>query len=186
MSTKYKFKDQDKAYFVSFATVNWIDVFTRNEYREIMIDSLRFCQKEKGLILYGWCLMTNHVHLLMGTQGEPMEKIMMNLKRFTSHEMRRAIQAQPTESRKEWMLWMMERAGKKNRNNLDWQFWQQDNRPIEVCHPDLLQQKLDYIHNNPVKAGFVFRPEDYPWSSAIDYAGGKGMLDVVNLGLIKV
>ncbi|CAN5286894.1 hypothetical protein BH09BAC1_BH09BAC1_07290 [soil metagenome] len=91
-----------------------------------------------------------------------------------------------TESRKEWMQWMMERAGKLNNNNIDWQFWQQNNHPLEISHPDMLQQKLDYIHQNPVKAGFVYRAEDYPWSSAIDYAGGKGMVDVVPLGLVTV
>jgi len=186
MSTKYKFKDQQKAYFVSFATVHWIDAFTRNEYRNIVTDSLRFCQKEKGLILYAWCIMTNHVHLLMGTQGEPMDKLMMNMKRHISTEMRVAIRDNLTESRKEWMIWMMERAGKLNNNNIDWQFWQQNNHPIEISHPDMLQQKLDYIHQNPVKAGFVYRAEDYPWSSAIDYSGGKGMLDVVPLGVVTV
>ena len=64
MSRKYKFHDNDKIYFVSFAVINWIDLFIRNVYKDVVVDSLRFCQKEKGLELYGWCIMTSHVHLI--------------------------------------------------------------------------------------------------------------------------
>ena len=64
MSRKYKFADNNKMYFVSFAVINWIDLFIRNEYKDILINSLRFCQKEKELELYGWCIMTSHVHLI--------------------------------------------------------------------------------------------------------------------------
>ncbi len=71
MSRKYKFHDNDKIYFVSFAVINWIDLFIRNVYKDVIVDSLRFCQKEKGLELYGWCIMTSHVHLIIGTTGNP-------------------------------------------------------------------------------------------------------------------
>ena len=184
MSTKYKFGDQQKAYFVSFATVYWIDVFTRNEYRQIVVDSIKHCQREQGLLVYAWCIMPNHVHLIMGTEKMPMEAIMRNMKRHTSKELRNAIAENPAESRKEWIMWMMERAGKRNPNNNGWQFWQQDNHPIELRHPDMWKQKMDYIHNNPVVAGYVSSPEHYLWSSAFDYAGNKGMLDVVNIGVV--
>jgi hypothetical protein len=77
------------------------------------------------------------------------------------------------------MLWMMERAGKKNGNNNDFQFWQQHNHPIELNSNLLLQQKLNYVHLNPVEAGFVEHPEAYLYSSARDYAGDKGLLDLI-------
>jgi putative transposase len=77
------------------------------------------------------------------------------------------------------MLWMMERAGKKNSQNIDFQLWRQDNHPIELYDNKILNQKLDYIHNNPVAAGFVEKPEDYLYSSARDYAGMPGMIDVI-------
>jgi len=73
---------------------------------------------------------------------------------------------------------MMERAGKKNSNNADFQFWQQHNQPIELNTNDLMQQKLDYIHNNPVESGFVNNAEEWLFSSARDYAGGKGLLEI--------
>jgi REP element-mobilizing transposase RayT len=181
MSVRYKFKDQSKIYFVSFSVINWIDVFVRNEYKNILLDSIRFCQKEKQLEVYGWCIMTSHVHLIIGTQGEKLENIMRDMKSHTSRTIKKAIKDNIQESRREWMLWMMERAGKKNSNNKSFQFWQQDNHPIELTNNLIAQQKLDYIHNNPVEAGFVNRPEDYVYSSAIDYSGEKGLLEIVPL-----
>ena len=73
MSRKYKFHDNSQLYFVSFATVNWVDVFIRNEYKEVLLDSLRFCQLKKDLELYAWCMMTSHVHLIIGSRGNPMK-----------------------------------------------------------------------------------------------------------------
>src|SRR5690606_10171328 len=73
VSTKYKIRDQEQLYFVSFATVYWLDLFVRNEYRELLLESLRYCQKEKGLEVYAWCIMTSHVHLIIGTSGNKME-----------------------------------------------------------------------------------------------------------------
>jgi putative transposase len=178
MSTKYKIRDQQKLYFVSFAVVYWLDVFIRNEYKAILLDSLRHCQKTKGLEIYAWCIMTSHVHLIIGTSGNKMEDILRDFKSFTSRSLRSAIQEHPAESRREWVLWLMERAGKRNSNNNDYQFWQQDNHPIELWDNYMMDQKLEYLHMNPVLSGFVDRPEAYLYSSARDYAGEKGLLDI--------
>ncbi|MDX5513117.1 MAG: transposase, partial [Hymenobacteraceae bacterium] len=169
MSRKYKFRDKE-----SFSVVYWIDVFIRDDYRQVLLDSLKYCQEKKGLELYAWCIMTSHVHLIIGSKGPKLEDILRDFKRHTSITLRKAIQQNPQESRKEWMLWMMQRAGKQNGNNIDFQFWQQHNHPIELLNNQLQQQKLDYLHHNPVEAGFVSRPEDYIYSSARDYAGEKG------------
>jgi len=179
MSTKYKFNDQDKLYFISFSVVNWIDLFIRNEYKEIILDSWKYCQAKKGLEIYGWCIMSSHIHMIIGTHGDKLEDIMRDMKKHTSAELKKAIKAHPGESRKEWMLWMMERAGKKNSQNQDFQLWQQDNHPIELWDNKILNQKLDYIHNNPVVAGIVEKAEDYLFSSARDYCGQPGLIDII-------
>jgi len=184
MSRKYKFGDQDKLYFVSFAVVNWIDLFIRNEYKQIILDSWKHCRVNKGLEIYGWCVMTSHIHMIIGTQGDKLEGIMRDMKKHTSIELRKAIQNHPTESRREWILWMMERAGRKNSNNQNFQLWQQDNHPIELYDHKILHQKLDYIHYNPVEAGFVEKPEDYLYSSARNYYGMQGLLDTYWLNLL--
>jgi putative transposase len=179
MSSKYKFRDQTKAYFISFAVVYWIDVFIRNEYRDIILNSLKICQSKKGLEIYGWCIMSSHMHMIIGTHGEKMEDIIRDFKTFTSRSLKEAIKNHPQESRKEWMLWMMEKAGKANSNNKNFQFWQQDNHPIELFDNQIMQQKLDYIHDNPVASGIVERAEDYLYSSAGDYAGRRGLLEIM-------
>jgi REP element-mobilizing transposase RayT len=155
MSRKYKFRDNDKLYFVSFAVINWIDLFIRNEYKEILVKSFEHCIRSKGLELYAYCIMTSHVHMIIGSNKEPMENIMKDLKRHTSEMLREAIEKHRQESRKEWMLQMMKEAGTLNPNNRGFQLWRQDNRPIELRDSERLYQKLKYIHRNPVEAGFV-------------------------------
>ncbi|MEX2478982.1 MAG: transposase [Gracilimonas sp.] len=178
MSRKYKFHNQTQAYFVSFSVINWIDVFIRPVYNNILIDSFKFCQDNKGLIIYAWCIMPSHVHLIMGTSQNPMQSILRDFKSFTSRKLKEEIHDYPKESRKNWMTWMMKRAGVNNSNNIDWQFWQQHNHPIELFTAEMINQKLEYLHFNPVKAGFVIHPQDWKYSSAKDYYGGKGILDV--------
>jgi putative transposase len=157
MSRKYKFRDQEKLYFVSFAVVYWIDVFVRTEYKEVVVESLKFCQKEKGLEIYAWCIMTSHIHLIIGTNKEKLEDILRDLKSHTSRELKKAIKNNPQESRKEWMLWMMERAGAKNGNNKGFQFWQQNNQPLILDDNQSKKDTLNYIHKNPVESGFVLK-----------------------------
>jgi REP element-mobilizing transposase RayT len=180
MSRNYKFVNPEGVYFVSFAVVEWIDVFTRNEYKEILLESLRYCQQAKGMELYAWCVMTNHVHLIFrSVNNEKPELILGSFKRFTSKAIVAAIKENPQESRKEWLLKQFEEAGSKSSNVKQFQLWRHDNKPIELWSNKVIDEKLNYIHNNPVEEGLVFRPEQYVYSSAIDYAGEKGLLDIM-------
>ena len=140
MSRKYKFGDSDKLYFISFAVVYWIDVFVREEYKKIVTDSWQYCQKNKGLEIYGWALMPSHAHMIIGSSKNKLEDIVRDMKSHTSTQLRKAIAEHNGESRKEWMLWMMERAGKKNSQNLNFRLWQQDNHPIELFDQKILHQ----------------------------------------------
>lgn len=179
MSSKYKFLDQSRPYFVSFAIIEWVDVFVRPNYVEILLDSLRYCQKNKGLVLYAWCVMPSHIHLIMGTSCAPMQDILRDFKSFTSRKLREEINSNIQESRKEWMLPIFLKADKQNSNSLNWQIWQNSNHPIELEGNQMIDQKMNYLHENPVKSGFVEHPEDWLYSSARDYAGKKGLLDIV-------
>jgi REP element-mobilizing transposase RayT len=180
MSRNYKFHNPKGVYFISFAVVEWLDVFTRNEYKNIVIDSLAYCQKNKGLEIFAWCIMTNHVHLIFRSVGERApELIVGDFKRFTSKAIVKAIIDNQQESRKEFLLNKFEKAAKASANVIKYQFWRHDNKPIELWSNKVIDEKMNYIHNNPVEEGYVFRPEDYLYSSAIDYAGGKGILDDV-------
>ena len=180
MSTKYKIRDQTKLHFISFAVVEWVDAFTRNLYKDILIESLRYCQQSKGLLLYAWCIMTNHLHLIISSvDGVKQEDIIRDFKKYTSKQLLKTIKENKQESRRNWMLWIFKKAGEKNSNNKNYQFWQQDNHPIELSTNAMMEQRLEYLHNNPVVAGIVDEPEHYVYSSARDYAGIKGLLDLV-------
>lgn len=182
MSRNYKFHNPEGLYFVTFTVVRWIDVFTRREYKDILVDSLKYCMENKGLELYAWVIMSNHVHLIISTKGKPIGSILRDVKRHTSKVVTRAISENIQESRRDWMLWFFGREGKSNPNNENYQFWQQDdNHPIELWNNDVIDQKLDYIHNNPVTAGRVDESEHYLYSSARDYAGGKGLINITLL-----
>lgn len=182
MSGKYKFYNPDGIYFVSFAVVGWADVFTRNVYKDILLDSIQYCQKEKGLVVHAWVVMSNHVHMIISKNGTWMlEDIMRDMKKFTAHKIIGAVMENPQESRKEWLLEMFEDYGGANSNNSKYQFWQQDNHPVELSDNKMQDERLNYIHDNPVKAGYVYRPEDYVYSSAIDYCDEKGLLEIVKI-----
>ncbi|MFZ6012009.1 MAG: REP-associated tyrosine transposase [Bacteroidota bacterium] len=181
MSRKYKVWDQNKLYFVTFAVIRWLDVFTRREYKDIFIDSLRYCQKHKGLELYAYCIMPNHVHMIIGRKSaQSLQRMVRDIKKYTSVKIFEAIENNPKESRKELFLWLFRRAGEANSNNVNHQFWQQHFHPIELSTNEMLEQRLNYIHQNPVKAGMVLSPEDYLYSSAVNYSGlPDKMIDVI-------
>ena len=181
MSRKFKIRDQEAVHFVTFTTIHWLDVFIRVEYRDIFLDSIRFCQKYKGLEVYAYCIMTSHVHMIIGRHGKQnLEAVVRDIKKFTSVKIIEAIVQNDQESRKKLLLWLFERAGRKNPNNTRYQFWQQHNHPIELNDEEKLYQRLDYLHKNPVVSGIVRYPEDYLYSSASNYAGSKeNLLDVM-------
>ncbi|MDZ7658279.1 REP-associated tyrosine transposase [Fodinibius sp.] len=178
MSRKYKIYDQRYPYFMTSTVVNWIDIFTRREYRDVIVESLKYCREEKGLLLYAYCIMTNHIHLIVGTKGEKVQDIVRDFKSFTSNQIRKILEDNLQESRKVWMLQMMYDAGKERSNNKDFQFWQHHFHPILLDSNELIDQKLEYIHQNPVKAGFVNKPEDYLYSSAKNYAGQQTVIEI--------
>jgi putative transposase len=183
MSRKYKIRDQDRLYFVTFTVIAWLDVFIRQEYRDIFLDSLRYCQKHKGLEVCAYCIMSSHVHLIIGRNSEQsLQGIIRDIKKYTSVKITEAIYKNHRESRRKWLLGFIAKAGERNPNNLYNQFWQQHSHPIQLNTNSIVEQKLNYIHNNPVKAGIVLSPEDYLYSSAINYAGRpEKLLEVILL-----
>ena len=176
----YKIRNKELEHFITFAVVEWVDVFTRKDYRDILLDSIRFCQNEKGLILNAWCVMSNHVHLIASARDNNLSDILRDFKKFTSKQIITAIENNKQESRKDWMLRIFREHGEKNSRNTNYQFWRQDNQPKELYSSAFIVQKINYIHNNPVEAGIVERPEHYLYSSARDYHFGErvGLLHV--------
>lgn len=166
-------------YFTTSTVVDWVDVFTRPAYRHIVLDSLRYCQINKGLVIHAWVLMSNHLHLIASTEGnDSIGDIMRDFKKFTSKKILETIEQNIQESRREWLLDRFRFAGMNNNRITNYHFWQDGNHVEEIYTVAFLQQKIDYIHHNPVRAEIVARPEDYLYSSASVYAGSSGLIDV--------
>ncbi len=104
MSRKYKFQNPESAYFVSFATVNWIDVFTREKYMNIITASITYCRLEKGMDCFAYCIMPSHVHLIFRDQNSNPQALLKDFKRHTARSIIEATKSNVQESRKEWML----------------------------------------------------------------------------------
>ncbi|MGM1056124.1 MAG: REP-associated tyrosine transposase [Bacteroidota bacterium] len=184
MSTKYKAGEPEEVYFVTITVVGWIDVFTRAEQKAALIKSLQYCQKEKGLEIYAYCLMSNHIHMICKAVAEiSLPEIMRDFKKFTSKQIIKTIEETP-ESRRDWMLKYFENACDHLKRNQKYKVWQ-DGYHAEILYSrKFLFQKLNYIHNNPVKSGIVKKPEHYIYSSARSYAGLDVELEVVLIDLI--
>jgi putative transposase len=176
----YKIINKKGIHFITFAVVEWVDVFARKEYRDILLDNIRYCQKEKGLLVHAWCIMSNHVHLIISAKNNDASDILRDFKKFTSKQIVKAIDTNEQESRREWMLEIFRKAGTGNSRNSSYQFWRQDNQPKELFSEKFTEQKLYYIHNNHVEAGIVEKEEEYLYSSARDYFYGKqcGLIEI--------
>ena len=166
------------AYFVSLTIIEWIDIFSRPAYKHVIVDSLNFCIANKGLKVHCWCLMSNHLHMVISTGEEKnLSDILRDFKKFTSKEIIKTIKEIP-ESRKEWLLNLFWYAGKNNKKIKYYKVWQDGNDAKEIHSTAFLEEKMNYIHNNPVKAELVANSVEYLYSSARDYAGEKGPVNI--------
>ena len=162
------------------ATVGWVDVFTRPELKMVVIDSLRYCQRNKGLIINAWCLMTSHLHMIVaGNTGQPLSGTLRDFKKFTAKQLIKTIDV-PSESRCGWMLPLFSEVADGLRRVTWYKVWQDGNHPEILTSRRFIEQKLTYIHNNPVMEDIVEKPQDYLYSSARDYytEDQKGLLDL--------
>jgi REP element-mobilizing transposase RayT len=179
MSDKYKIWDHGKAYFLTLTVVGWIDVFTRKNHKMAIINSLKYCQKEKGLVMFGYCLMSSHLHLIARAESNyTLSDILRDFKKYTSKAILKQILNEP-ESRRDWMLEYFRIAGENLRGIKNYKFWQDGNHAEEISSNKFFDEKLDYIHKNPVEELIVENPEDYFFSSARNYAGLDNYLEIV-------
>ncbi|MCP4177065.1 MAG: transposase, partial [bacterium] len=157
--------------------VFWIDVFTRKRYRDYIIDSLKYCQDEKGLEIFAYVVMSNHLHLIVKSNADNLSQTIGDFKKFTSKKIIESVKEEP-ESRREWMLWMFGNAAKKNKRNKNYQFWTHENHAVYLYSDKFIKERLNYIHQNPVRSGIVENPEDFIYSSARNYASLESVIDI--------
>jgi REP element-mobilizing transposase RayT len=168
--------------------VAWADVFTRKSYRDFILENLTYSRKEKGLYLYSYVIMSNHIHLVVQQNDEKLSDWVRDFKKFTSKKLLKMILENPYESRKEWLRMIFEYQAKSISGlgpiAIRMQFWTHENHAIELNRPDMLESRMKYIHENPLRAGIVEKEEDYLYSSARNpttagkYSGLKGLIEL--------
>ena len=178
MNHKYKIRDNQGIYFITLTVVGWVELFIRNYYRDCMISSFEYCKREKGLQIHAYVIMTSHIHMIISSKDSvPMMPILRDMKRFTSKQLVNLISTE-AESRKEWMLKKFSYEAQRTKRGKNYILWQEGYHAKQIETISFLEQKLHYLHENPVEGGFVSQAEDYLYSSARNYAGEKGMMDV--------
>ncbi|WP_166924042.1 REP-associated tyrosine transposase [Flavobacterium poyangense] len=183
MSTKYKATTTEDAYFITITVVGWIDLFTRLNHKNTIIRALEYCQKNKGLEIYAYCIMSSHIHLFCkGTNGFIVSDIMRDFKKFTSKRIIQNI-IEESESRREWLLKYFKESCEHLKNKHFYKVWQNGYHAEHIYSNAFIKQKINYIHNNPVKDKIVALAEDYYFSSARNYAGLENDLEVIVLDL---
>jgi REP element-mobilizing transposase RayT len=190
----YTIRDQTLPHFITATVVDWIDVFTRKVYRDEVIKCFDYCIKNKGMIIYGYVIMSNHIHMVVQSKDEKLSDLLRDFKKFTATTILNKIQTEP-ESRREWMLERFKLATQSHSRNKNYQFWQYGNHPEEIYTNKFMWSKLDYIHLNPVRAGLVEKASHFIYSSASNYVNDNGLIviekadnpivDVMNLNNLQ-
>jgi putative transposase len=170
----------DACYFLTFNTVDKIDVFVRPAYKQVIVEALNYFIRAQGLHLYSWCLMSSHLHLVVRTkEGAAPAYFERDFKKYTTPELLKTMETE-MDFRREWMLQRFEEYGKSLKRIEKFHLWQNCSSPLRIDkeEPRLLPDRIEHIHENPVREGIVELPEAYVYSSARDYAGIRGLVNV--------
>lgn len=169
----------NKPYFLTTTVEGWIDVFTRKALCDILVDSLRYCIREKGLNIFAFVIMSNHLHMVASCdEPSQLDDTIRDFKKFTSKACVKHISSS-SESRKEWMLKLFADYALKSKRHKSFKFWQTGNHVIELSDAQFTWQKINYIHQNPVRAGLVRNLEDWIYSSASNYMDMESIIPEV-------
>lgn len=177
----------EACYFITFQTIDWVDVFIRPVYKQVIVHTLNHFIESKGLVVYAWCLMSNHLHLLAQTSnGVPIAELEKEYNTFTTTKILEAIETEP-EARKKWMLQHFEKTMANPGVVQQYQVWQNCNHPvlIDSRKKNLLLEHFEYIHQTPVRDKIVDIPGEYKYSSARDYSGIDGLVNIIKLPAIE-
>lgn len=176
---RYIIYDQHEPYFVTLTVIEWIDVFTRKDYKLLITNSLNYCITEKGLEVFAWVLMSNHLHMVLrAKEGFVLSHILRDFKKYTSKQIVSLIH-EVGESRKDWLLDKFSFEARRSGRAKYHKVWQDGNHAVCLVNSEMIRQRINYIHQNPVRQMIVINPEDYLFSSAVDYSDRKGLVCIV-------
>jgi REP element-mobilizing transposase RayT len=172
MRSRFKITPDSHTYFITTSTRLWIPILFNETIFDIILASLKYCQANKGLRVHGYVIMINHLHAIIGHNDyDQIPNIMRDFKRHTSTEIKNYLSSLGDFSQLFWIKRFHDRERGDNR------IWQEGYHPVAIKSGGFFKQKLDYIHFNPVKKGFVTQPEHWKYSSARNYIlGDEGLL----------
>ena len=170
--SSYKFIEKDQPHFLTFTIVQWLPVFANPAIVDIILRSLRFLQSERSVTIYSYVIMENHMHLIASCSD--LGKTVKEFKSFTAIEIVKYLEDTGSRS----LLDMLAKARLRHKTESKHQVWQEGSHPEQITSEDMMRQKIEYIHNNPVKRGYVDEPIHWRYSSAGNYEGEKGLIDV--------
>ncbi|MBI4811564.1 MAG: transposase [Ignavibacteriales bacterium] len=160
---------EDQLYFLTSSIIYWTYIFNEPTYFEIIIESLKHCQQHKSLIIAGYVIMPNHLHLICaGSKERKLADTMRDFKHYTACKILDNLRL----SQRWKELEIFHRAAIKEGKGNEHRFWTEGTHPILVDTEKMFQEKLNYMHNNPVRKGFVAEPEHWLYSSARNYILG--------------
>lgn len=178
---RYKIVNQNEIHFLTLTVIDWIDLFSRREFSLLIVDSLNYCIENKNLIVYGWVIMSSHLYLICKV-AEPfkLSDVLRDFKKYTSKTIIKQMY-EVGESRREWLLNRFSFEARRTGRATNYKIWKDDNHVVEINGYIDIEEKLNYIHHNPVKALLVYKPEDYYFSSSIDYSEGLGLVKITKI-----
>ena len=169
---RYRILDPQAPHFLTCTIVQWLPMFSQPANVQILFDSIAFLQREQGLVLYGYVIMENHCHLL--ARAPDLGQALASFKSFTARKMVERLR-----ERRSPVLDLLAWHKLRHKTDREHQVWQEGSHPEQVEGETMIRQKLDYIHHNPVARGYVDDPLHWRYSSARNYAGQAGLIEVV-------
>ena len=170
--TRYKIFENDQPYFLTSTIVNWLPIFGNPEVTKIILNSIRFLQENKRLTIFAYVIMEHHLHLVASS-----ENLSKEIGDFKSYSAREIIDYFKVENN-QYILKQLKFYKFPHKKDRTYQLWQEGNHPQQIQGDEMMNQKVEYIHNNPVKHGYVDEDIHWRYSSARNYTGLGGLLDV--------
>ncbi|MFO8101821.1 MAG: transposase [Dehalococcoidia bacterium] len=169
--SRYRIFDNYYPYFLTATIVDWLPLFSDPLVVNIILDSFQFMQKNDRLTIYAYVIMENHLHLVASSAN--LTKEIGNFKSYTA---RQVIDYYKHDNQQ--VLLSLSMAKKPFKDDRDYQFWQEGSHPQQIQNREMMRQKIEYCHHNPVRKGYIDKSEDWHYSSARDYAGKTGPVEV--------
>ncbi|MBW6519723.1 MAG: transposase [Desulfoarculaceae bacterium] len=170
--SRYTITEADKPHFMTCTVVEWLPVFARPETVEILLACWRYQREQAGLRLYGYVILENHLHLI--AQAQDLNKCISSFKSFTARQLINYLQAHHADR----LLDRLRFAKRAHKADREYQFWQEGVHAEMILSEAMMREKLDYIHANPVKRGYINLPEHWRYSSAGYYMGLPGLIEI--------